>query len=159
MLGPPPLCRGPALACSPGRPTPTGRLQSLSGAIAANALALVASLALTYTRPPSRALQKILFFRFFNPGPGGPGGPRELPLSHPWAFPGPPGDLRQTKAKNLKELTERWSCPYLETALPPVRQPCLRPFRPRPDVPALQPAARCTLCYAIMLKAHKRLAR
>ncbi len=42
------------------------------------------------------------------------GGPRG-PGSYPWAFPGPPGgpqDLGQTKAKNLKELTEQWSCAW-----------------------------------------------
>ncbi len=32
-------------------------------------------------------------FLFFDPGPGGPGGPHEVPYGPPWAFPGPPGGL------------------------------------------------------------------
>ncbi len=53
-------------------------------------------------------LQKVWVLRFFDPGPGGSGGPREVP----WPIPGPsrglrgppggPRDLRQTKAKNLE---------------------------------------------------------
>ena len=41
--------------------------------------------------PLSGALHKILVFRFFDPGSGGPGAPGEAPLGYPWAFPGPPG--------------------------------------------------------------------
>ena len=49
------------------------------------------------TRPLSRALQKVWFFRFFEPGPKGSGGLREppRPQSYLWAFPGPPGDSRR----------------------------------------------------------------
>ncbi len=69
-------------------------------------------------RPLSRALQKTLVFRFFEPAPGGSGGPREAPLSYPWAFLGPSGASRRPpgpktnqseKTRNLKELTEQWS--------------------------------------------------
>ncbi len=52
-------------------------------------------------RPLSRALQKVLVFRFFDPGPGGPGGPREAPQSYPWAFPGPPGSSRSPRAMDV----------------------------------------------------------
>ena len=71
-----------------------------------------------YSGPLSRALQKVWVFRFFDPGPGGSGGPREAPQSPPWAFPGPPGASRRPpgpktnqskKPRNLKELTEHWS--------------------------------------------------
>ncbi len=63
----------------------------------------------------SGALQKILIFY---PGPGASGGPRKVPLGHPWAFPGPPEASRRPpgpktnqskKPRYLKELTERWS--------------------------------------------------
>ncbi len=81
-----------------------------------------------YTRPLSGALQQVWVFRFFDPGPGGSGGPREAPQSHPWAFPGPPGASRRPpgpktnpskKPKNLKELTEQWRSELEKTILVP----------------------------------------
>ncbi len=59
------------------------------------------------TRPLNGALQKVWVFRFFDPGPGGSGGPREASLSAglpgaPGGLPEAPRDLGQTKAKNLE---------------------------------------------------------
>jgi hypothetical protein len=56
-------------------------------------------------------------FLCFLPWVRGVRGPREAPLSYPWAFPGPPRASRRppgnktnqsNKPKNLKELTARW---------------------------------------------------
>ena len=80
-------------------------------------------------RSLSRAQQKVLVYRFFDPGLGGSGGPREAPLGYPWAFPEPPGASRRPtgpktnqskKPRNLKGLTERWrghSVSILHTAI------------------------------------------
>ncbi len=43
------------------------------------------------TGPLDRALHKVLVFRFFNPGPGGSGAPREAPRALRGPSPGPPG--------------------------------------------------------------------
>ncbi len=39
----------------------------------------------TMPRPLTRALQRVWVFRFVDPGPGVSVGPREAPLSYPWA--------------------------------------------------------------------------
>ncbi len=70
------------------------------------------------------ALQEVWVFRFFDPGPGGSGDPREAPEGPPWAFPGPPwafpgppGASRRPpgpktnqskKPRNLKDLIDQW---------------------------------------------------
>ncbi len=68
------------------------------------------------TGPLQGALQKVWVFKFLGLGPGGSGGPREVPNGPAWALRGPsrgllgpPGGLRdlpQTKAKNLE--TEKY---------------------------------------------------
>ncbi len=71
-----------------------------------------------HTRPLSGALQQLWAFRFFDPGPGESGGPREVPLGYPWAFLGPPGASQRplgpttnqsNKTRNLNKLTEQWN--------------------------------------------------
>ncbi len=48
-----------------------------------------------FSRPLSRALQKVWVFRLFDPGPGPSGGPRKVPLGYPWAFPRHPEASRR----------------------------------------------------------------
>ena len=71
----------------------------------------------TRARPLRRALQKVLVFMFFDPGPGGSEGPREGPeaLRGPFrCFRGsrrPPGPKtnQSKKPRNLKELIKQMS--------------------------------------------------
>ncbi len=47
--------------------------------------------------------KKYWFLGFCYPGPEGSGGPREVPLSHPWAFPVPPGASRRPPGPKTKQ--------------------------------------------------------
>ncbi len=49
----------------------------------------------TASRPLSRALQKVLVFRFLGPGPQGLGRPPEVSLACQEALPGPPEASRR----------------------------------------------------------------
>ncbi len=65
---------------------------------------------------------KVWVFRFFDPGPEGPGGPPGGPPGLSVGLPGAPGGLPEApgtedtpnkKPRNLKELTEQWSGPQV----------------------------------------------
>ncbi len=51
-------------------------------------------------RPGSTVVQhRVLVLKLFGPGPGGSGGPREVPQGQPWVFLGPPGPSRTPRKK------------------------------------------------------------
>ena len=73
-------------------------------------------------RPLNWALQKILVFRFFDPGPGVRrplGSSPVLSVGLPGASGGLPGPKtnQSKKHRNLKELTEQWSFPRMPRTL------------------------------------------